>query len=243
MTHMAFAFPPKLNRRRHARIPTRQMRSCYLANGIGPSNGWVVDISLGGVFLRTSRPLPVGQQLAIELPRGGEANPVCVRGRVVSCSPTGTTPRAGMGVRFDALDSRTLAQLHELIRSLAPAGTDLDLDTEANDFASKRVPQIAPAVSRLKPPSSQSSQSLPKLSAALPAPLPAGSAPSPLPFAARDPAGAIENERLLNHAKGLLMQLGDLQMEVAMKDREIASLREAVAQLQTSNASLLRNPR
>ena len=82
-------FPTKLNRRRYTRVSTRQMRSCYLAHGIGPANGWVVDISIGGVFLRTSWPLPVGEQLAIELPRPGATRPVCVRGRVVSSNPSG----------------------------------------------------------------------------------------------------------------------------------------------------------
>ncbi|GEM_PF-1942262 len=252
-------FPSKLNRRRYTRVPTRQMRSCFLAHGIGPANGWVVDISLGGVFLRTSWPLPVGEQLAIEIPRGGQAAPVCVRGRVVSSSPTGThATRSGMGVRFDALDPSTLGQLRDLIKNLAPAGTKLEMQPEDNEVtAVAPMPAAAPAVARVQTPMpwvapriptpaplprAQTSSSMPKLTAAMPAPIASTrpSAPSPL---VRDLADAVENERLRNHAKGLLMQVGDLQLSCSAKDKEIGALREAVAALQAANAQLRNNPR
>ncbi len=221
------------NRRRYTRVPTRQMRSLFRAHGLGPANGWVVDISLGGVFLRTSWPLPVGERLAIELPRG-EAIPVCVQGRVVSSTPAGTrAARSGMGVRFDALDPMTLNDLRELVGCLAPAGTHLEV--RAEDVEVTAVAKAAASVPEPRGP-------LPKLTAAQPIPIPAS-----VPSAPRAQLHALttagENERLRNHAKGLLMQVGDLQMEISARDREVATLREAVARLQASNAQLLRNPR
>ena len=233
MTSVAPAspFPTKMNRRRYTRVSTRQMRSCFLAQGIGPSNGWVVDISLGGVFLRTSWPLPVGEQLAIELPRGGKSAPVCVRGRVVSSNPSGTNaPRSGMGVRFDSLDPMTLTQLRDLISGLAPAGTKLELKPEDTE-----VTAVAPM------PAPKPSAPLPKLTATLATAIPAPR-PSARPLV-RDLTDAVEYERMRNHAKGLLMQVGDLQMQLTTKDREIATLREAVSHLQASNAQLLRTHR
>jgi hypothetical protein len=240
-------FPSKLNRRRYTRVSTRQMRSCFLAHGIGPANGWVVDISLGGVFLRTSWPLPVGEQLAIELPRGGQASPVCVRGRVVSSSMSGTAPRSGMGVRFDALDPMTLTQLRELLRNLAPIGTKLELQPEDNEItAVAPIPNgLAPRITAPVPPPPARKLTptpLPKLTAAQPTPIAAVAPSAPRPLV-RDLADALENERLRNHARGLLMQVADLQMVVSQRDREIAALREAVAHLQASNAHQLRNPR
>lgn len=231
-------FPSKQNRRRYTRVPTRQMRSCFLAQGIGPANGWVVDISLGGVFLRTSWPLPVGEQLAIELPRAGATTPVCVRGRVVSSSPSGTNAaRSGMGVRFDALDPATLGQLRDLVKSLAPAGTKLELQPEDNEVtavAPMPPPRLSAPTMKLPTPGP-----MPKLTAAPPVPLqpPRPSAPRPL---VQDLADAVELERLKNHTKGLLMQVGDLQLKLAQKDKEIAALREAVTHLQVSNAQLRR---
>lgn len=223
-------FPSRLNRRRYTRVSTRQMRSCFLAHGIGPANGWVVDISLGGVFLRTSWPLPVGEQLAIELPRPGASKPVCVRGRVVSSNPSGANAqRSGMGVRFDALDPNTLGELRDLVKSLAPSGTKLELAPEDNEITA-----VAPV------PAPKPSVPLPKLTAAPVAPIgvaPKVSAPRPL---IQDLDDAVELERLRNHTKGLLMQIGDLQLRVASKDKEIAQLREAVVQLQSTNAQLRR---
>lgn len=218
------------------------MRSCFLAHGIGPANGWVVDISLGGVFLRTSWPLPVGEKLAIELPRAGQAAPVCVRGRVVSSSPSGgSAPRSGMGVRFDALDPMTLTQLRELIRSLAPAGTRLELQQEDNEVTTVApVPKPSAPAMPMAALRKATPAPMPKLTAAQPTPIAPPSAPRPL---VRDLAEAVETERLKNHARGLLMQVADLQLLVSAKDREISALREAVAHLQASNAQLLRNPR
>ncbi len=217
----AVPFPTKLNRRRYTRVSTRQMRSCFLAHGIGPANGWVVDLSLGGVFLRTSWPLPVGERLAIELPRGGKATPVCVRGRVVSSTPSGDAARSGMGVRFDELDPPTLSQLRDLVSSLAPPGTKLELQPEDTEITA--VAPIPPVPSA----------PLPRLTAAQPIPI--APRPSAPPIASND---ATEVLRLRVHTKGLLLQLGDLQEALQLKDREIHTLREAVTHLQSSNAQL-----
>jgi Tfp pilus assembly protein PilZ len=232
-------FPSKLNRRRYTRVATRQMRSCFLAQGIGPANGWVVDISLGGIFLRTSWPLPVGEQLAIELPRPGVNKPVCVRGRVVSSNPSGTNAqRSGMGVRFDALDPNTAGELRALVSSLAPAGTKLELSPEDNEITAVApipAPKVSAPVMKVPTPAP-----MPKLTAAPMAPIgvaPKPSAPRPLVQHLDD---AVELERLKNHTKGLLMQIGDLQLKVASKDKEIAQLREAIVQLQSTNAQLRR---
>jgi hypothetical protein len=240
------SFSRSRNRRRYTRISTRQTRACFLAQGIAPADGWVVDISLGGVFLRTSWPLPIGEKLAIELPRTGTAAPVCVRGRVVSSSSAlHNTSRAGMGVRFDALDPMTLSELRELIREHAPAGTRLEhTSSEDNEVtAVAPIPSASAPGPRFSapPPAPRMSAPTPKLTAATPSPIQPAQ-PSAPRMGARHVVGAeLEIERLRNHAKGLLMQVGDLQTQMNTKDREIETLREAIVRLQASNAQLLRN--
>ena len=249
------SFARKTNRRRYTRVSTRQMRSCYLAQGIPPADGWVVDISLGGVFLRTALPLPVGEKLAIELPRSGPSTPVCVRGRVVSSSSSHSAARSGMGVRFDALDPMTLAELRDLIREHAPAGTPLEQPTDDGDVTAVAPIPSAPAPRLSAPlpfvgaslPPQRLIAPVPRLTAAMPSPLPppvpsipntVASAPR---LAMRRFGGDLEMERLRNHAKGLLFQVGDLQTQLNAKDREIETLREAISRLQASNAQLRNN--
>src|SRR3954470_10370079 len=76
--------PHARTRRRFTRIPARQLRGCLIARGIVSDNVWVVDISLGGAFLRTSEPLPIDEPLALELPQSGQRPSLRLLGHVVS---------------------------------------------------------------------------------------------------------------------------------------------------------------
>jgi uncharacterized protein (TIGR02266 family) len=78
------------------------------------------NISLGGVFIKTSRPLPVGTTLRISfnIPQFQcyvEANGVVIH--------TGTPEFCGMGIKFSEIDSRALRIIDEMIKSdLCAAG-------------------------------------------------------------------------------------------------------------------------
>jgi len=59
----------------------------------------VESVSGGGVFIRTSRPLPIGTELTMEIHlEDGATQPIRVRGQVVWERLTGRTD--GMGVKF-----------------------------------------------------------------------------------------------------------------------------------------------
>lgn len=221
------------NRRRFTRIPARQLRGCLIARGIA-DNVWVVDISLGGAFLRTPEPLPLDEPLALELPQSGHRPALVLRGHVVSRRVAVRAPMPpGMGVCFDQLTPLTLAELRELIRSFAPVTA---LETTGRDDDETRVAPLPSAPNALP-------GRLPVLTAAEPLPL-STLLPQPLPSAPRPLAGAVVEARdvrqLRFHVKGLLFQVGELQSQLSAKTRENGELREAIARLQASNAALRR---
>jgi len=75
------------------------------------------DISRGGVFLRTAKPLGIGTsvQLALALP---DERVIELRAKVAHVVPAGTHGRpAGMGLRFIGLDSALMEQIEALLGS------------------------------------------------------------------------------------------------------------------------------
>lgn len=96
------------DRRKHSRVRAQdvaghlRVRDDVLAFGLPIDN-----ISMGGLFVHTSEPLPMGTPLQMELTQPGLAPPIKVMGTVVlTVSPeqsATTGAKAGMGVRFDPL--------------------------------------------------------------------------------------------------------------------------------------------
>src|SRR5688572_17332259 len=75
------------------RVSTRdRFRSSYLK-----------DVSEGGIFVRTEKPLVVGAEVVVDLLPPGWASPLRLKGQVVR---TQTDPgAAGMGVKFEVTDT------------------------------------------------------------------------------------------------------------------------------------------
>src|SRR5438270_12558345 len=94
--------PHARNRRRFTRIPARQLRGCLIARGVVSDNVWVVDISLGGAFLRTPEPLALNEPLSLELPHPDRKSSLHLTGHVVSRRVLVNAPKPpGMGICFD----------------------------------------------------------------------------------------------------------------------------------------------
>jgi uncharacterized protein (TIGR02266 family) len=74
------------------------------------------DLSLGGLFVRSKKPLPLGAPVVIELQVAG-LDPVRLRGEVVRQEHDPQGQPRGFGVRFTALDEPSRASLEQLIRS------------------------------------------------------------------------------------------------------------------------------
>ena len=85
------------------RVATRdRFRSSYLK-----------DLSEGGLFVRSDKPLPVGAEVVIDLLPPGWSEPLRLCGQVLRCE--GAPGAAGMAVRFDGNEPEVLARLQQLV--------------------------------------------------------------------------------------------------------------------------------
>ncbi len=112
--------------RKFPRVPTRLRCWCEGENVTFYAR--VGNISEGGLFLRTSTPLPHGSRAKVRLEPRGELE-VEAEATVVWARTGETETQPGMGLRFDAVDERVKEQLKSLIdtelqrgRSPAPGG-------------------------------------------------------------------------------------------------------------------------
>src|SRR5687767_1708504 len=74
----------------------------------------VGNLSEGGLFLRTNTPLPTGSKAMLRLSRSGEGEVQAMATVMWASSAHGQGP-AGMGLRFEPLDSVTLERLRRII--------------------------------------------------------------------------------------------------------------------------------
>ena len=68
-------------------------------------NNFIVNISLGGCFIETQKPLPVGEKLLMEIQLDGDAKSIKIIGEVTN------TNRIGMGIRFEIVNGNLLGKL------------------------------------------------------------------------------------------------------------------------------------
>jgi len=78
------------------------------------------NISLGGMFIKTSNPLPTGTKFNLELFIGGEEKKISGIGEVVwtkEFSSKSDERPSGMGIKFVSLYGKSKAVIKELIKS------------------------------------------------------------------------------------------------------------------------------
>ena len=111
--------------RRHTRVEAKVAGHVRTGDAAGAAE--VENISVGGLFMKTNAPLPVGLALNIELQSAHET--VHIAGKVV-----GTTP-LGVGVEFDALPAETERKLRALLVELerAPDAATVTAVASPND--------------------------------------------------------------------------------------------------------------
>lgn len=209
------------NRRRFMRVHPSVLATRVATRDLSQVGILVENISLGGAYLRTDKPLPLGEPLELELVRPGQPALVRINGRVVSTlrqERAVTIDRPpGMGVSFGALDEATRESLRALIRSFVPEGTALELPPPAPI----RVTATAPE------PVSELSQD--DLSAPLPLPMPFPSAPR------RDDSYFLKGQ-----VKSLMGTISDLHEQLNARANEIDALHTAIELLQKENGALRR---
>ncbi len=81
------------------------------------------DLSLGGIFLETQEPFPVGTEVKLEFPLPDVADKVLVKGKVarmVKRAEDAPGPYPGMGVEFVEMDEDTKAMFADFITRNLP---------------------------------------------------------------------------------------------------------------------------
>jgi PilZ domain len=193
-------------RRKFPRLKTRgvsahlRVRDEVLALGLPIDN-----LSLGGLFVRTSKPLPVGTLVVLELVRPGMAAlkltgaTVCSLGTATR-GPEGGGP--GMGIRFDALSVEATTRLNRLL-------VELVLDRGAGPKRGNLQPPRRIAVPA-------HGVHVSNLAAAKPA---------------EAALGVDESARLMVQVRGLLQELGEAQQALERRGRELADVRSQLSEL------------
>lgn len=211
-----------VNRRRFMRVHPSVLATRVATRDVNQAGILVENISLGGAYLRTDKPLPVGEPLDLELARPGHEALVRLTGRVVSALKQDRAVEMdrppGMGVSFGALDDRTRESLKALIRSFVPENISLEVKHAS---AIKVTPARPEPVSKLP-------------QDATPVPLPP---PPPLPSA---PRRADETTFLKAQVRSLVQQIADLHEQLNARANEIDGLHTAVERLQQENGALRR---
>jgi len=68
-------------------------------------NNFIVNISLGGCFIETQKPLPVGEKFLMDIRLDSDAQSIWIKGEVTNAN------RMGMGVEFEKVSSNLLGKL------------------------------------------------------------------------------------------------------------------------------------
>ncbi|MBK9517308.1 MAG: TIGR02266 family protein [Anaeromyxobacter sp.] len=157
---------------REPRVATELRVRLSSGQGLALAERSTVDLSRGGVFVRTLEPQTPGTQLQLDLSLPGGYGAIRARGEVIWTTPPsapGEPPRSpGMGVRFLAMDPASRATLDRFVGQLGgapvsdepprPAGEDiqgedvfLGFDSELDLDAAPPPPPVAPAVGPLAP--------------------------------------------------------------------------------------------
>lgn len=107
---------PRTHPPRAARVPIRvrveyQQVDDFLAD-------YACNLSLGGMFIQTERPLPAGTRFRLRLLLPKPHEPIETHAEVRWVADTGGS-ETGMGVRFDTLSHTARQQVERLLRATA----------------------------------------------------------------------------------------------------------------------------
>jgi len=241
------------NRRRYTRVRTRDVVAELLtAHGRSPVH--LENISRGGAFVRTERPLDVGSDVTVTLARAGARKTLALSARVTSRvdAQDGRASRRppGMGMQFMSVGSQESARLRALLRDLGAPDDDaeLTLPPEATE-AELRALDIETVPAVRKPPRGGVKFELPRHLADDVADVlqeieraPRTKAPPPPPpdaiaeaharpmVAAQQRRTSVarppEVKRLMLQVRGLMVQLAEAQRQIARRDLDLEALRE-----------------
>lgn len=79
-------------------------------------HGRLMDLSSGGAFVRTARPLPIGSDVRLALHRGHQRNPLVLEAEVVRVGTHAEGRAPGVGLRFHGLTDLDEVLLRTLVQ-------------------------------------------------------------------------------------------------------------------------------
>jgi Tfp pilus assembly protein PilZ len=206
--------------------------------GSSASSAVVENISAGGVFIRSARPLALGTLVHLDLVRPGLKKAIRVAGRVVGVLTPEEARRKdaapGMGIKFDPLSAGAQDRLDEILRDLGlhdPSGAP------AAWPPSREAIELPPLEENEKLETTSISTD-PTLGLTGPPPTGSFSTGSAKPrnvtmeIELPRPAGALDAERvkLMNHIRGLLAQLGQSEERVKRLEDEVEELQRLLGE-------------
>lgn len=140
---MAVHVPPRIYRR----VPFATAVRLQFDRFRGFVEEYSANLSLGGMFIRTDEPVPVGTEMPIEFRLGQDYELIRGRGRVVWVRKRAADADhpPGMGIRFLELTPGSRELIFKLVeRRVREGGDPFDLDHEA-DLLPDRPPEPGPA--------------------------------------------------------------------------------------------------
>lgn len=110
--------PAEDNKRKAARLH-HEIPVAYKSVGSFLSD-WATNISQGGLFINTRKPLPVGTPVSIIIQLPGEPFPSSLEGRVTRVTEFDNHQNMvpGMGVEFTSVDAPRRAELERFVQRL-----------------------------------------------------------------------------------------------------------------------------
>ncbi len=102
------------NKRQHTRVPV-SLQVSYLSKG-DLQRDLAINLSPGGLFVRTSKPLDIGTEVELEVLLANEDTPMHVRGKVVWLRGA-SEAQAGMGIQFTGVMGPLLLEMVEVAKS------------------------------------------------------------------------------------------------------------------------------
>lgn len=246
------------DKRRHKRA-TAQGLASYVWVGSKLSSSIIENISAGGLFYRTPRPVAPGTPVKIRLVQPGLKEAIELTGSVVSSIDPSTAIQHGIipgaGIRFDPVAETQRERFNHLLASLglppvdaaiasaAPPELPLDALTPVEPSEQSAPFEPSPSYSyRIFRAEAQVEVPTRRAPAApAPAAEPASRMqPQPIEFeiaptrqASSNKASDAEKQRLMEHIQGLLKQLTGLQEDLLQRDLELAALKAENAELKT----------
>jgi Tfp pilus assembly protein PilZ len=135
--------------RRHRRVGAKGVTAQIDADDCNIEN-----ISVGGLFIRTTSPMPIGMPVRVDLTKPGFASSLQVSGRVVSVVTEAESERLdsppGVGIEFDPLPHAAEKQLHALLRELGLADLAEPTELEPNQLYATTNPDTAQVASNVR---------------------------------------------------------------------------------------------